>query len=130
MGWWDRNVYQVDLDVAGNLSGRPESTIWSTWVGGVMAPLGMAGYGVYCCLVHQALIPGDAYSSLVLHGRAGVALGLAWLSGGVFLHFHYYWPTVARFCPFANLGKGISLLGFIAALGYVWWATAVVGWGP
>ena len=51
-------------------------------------------------------------------GPAATALGIAYVALGGFLHFRFFWELAPRLCRVADLGKGISLIVFLAALGY------------
>lgn len=78
-------------------------------------------HGAGCILAQQATLSGRG-SSLNLLGRYAIVLGVCWLSGGLFLHFHYFWTTLKRLWVFAELGKILALLGFVGSLGYVVWS--------
>ena len=113
---------QSDLDLADHLSGTPTPTIWSKWFGGVIAPVLLMRYGIKCCVLQQAELIGRDGSEFELGGKQAVAMGVAWICLSLFLHFHYYWPTLKRFYVFIDLGKRVFAFGFIISLGYVLWA--------
>lgn len=127
MSLLNRNVYQTDLDIAEHFSGTPEPTLWSKWFGGVAVPILFAIYGTRCCILKHATLFGQKGSKLELSGNEAVALGFAWVSIAFFLHFHYFWPALARLGILSELGKAISALCFIGSLGYVLWSI-VSGW--
>jgi hypothetical protein len=64
---------------------------------------------------------GRYHSELELKGATAVVFGLAWLSGALFLHFHYFWGNLARLSVFSSLGKVISLLCLVGSFGYTVW---------
>lgn len=117
-----RNTYKTEMDFAEHFSGTPEPTFWSKWFGGVLVPVCIANYALRCCISQQAVLVGSRHSSLDLSGKPAVFLGLAWLSGAFFLHFHYFWSTLRRLGVFTDLGKIISLLCLIGTFGYVLWS--------
>jgi hypothetical protein len=59
---------------------------------------------------------------MVLDGSEAIAMGITWICLGLFLHFHYFWPTLKRLYIFSELGKIVAAFGFIASLGYVFWS--------
>ena len=101
-------------------SGTPPDTFWAKWFGGILFPLILAAYGVSRCVAQQAVLPGRGI--LYLNGRPAVAMGVAVICAGCFLHFHYFWGNLRRLCVFSDLGKMLSLLGFIGAFGFVLWS--------
>ncbi len=117
----NRNVYQTDLDVADSLSGTPPQSGWAKWLGGAIVPLLIGWYGLGCCLSQEARFVGTQGAFLDLTGRAAVALGLAWLSGAAFLHFHFFWGNLKKLSIFSNLGKVLSALCLLASFGYTVW---------
>ena len=62
-----------------------------------------------------------------LFGTNAVALGLAGLSIGAFLHCHYFWGNVYHLSAFAVLGKILSLMSFIGSVGYLIVRVGVLG---
>jgi len=57
-----------------------------------------------------------------LDGSEAIAMGITWMCLALFIHFHYFWPTLKRLYIFTDLGKTISAFGFVASLGYVFWS--------
>jgi hypothetical protein len=114
MNWWKLNPYQPEMDLAGHFSGTPRPSAWAKWLGGAGVPFLCAMYAAGCFLTQRA-----GWGSLDLSGGRAVACGLAWLGVGLFLHFHYFWAALDRLWPYATVGKILSLLLFIGALGYV-----------
>jgi len=117
-----RNAYKTEMDLADHFSGTPEPTFWSKWFGGMIVPACILVYALRCCISKQAVFVGSHRSSLDLSGRPAVFFGLAWLSGALFLHFHFFWPTLKRLGILTGLGKTISLLCLIGTFGYVLWS--------
>jgi len=105
--------------VARHLSGTPQPTFWSKWFGGLIVPVVLTIYATRCCIWQQGVFIGKGI--LRVTGKTAVFLGLAWLSGAAFLHFHYFWPTLKRLYIFADAGKVISLFCWLGTFGYVDW---------
>ena len=119
-----RPVYKEYVELADHFSATPEPTFWSKWFGGIILPIFLGIYALRCCISQCAVWVGDG-SSLDLCGEPAVFFGLTWLSGALFLHFHYFWTTLRHLWVFTNLGKTISLLCLIASFWYVLWMIAI-----
>jgi hypothetical protein len=117
---WMSNAYQPDLTLADYLSDTPEPTFWNRWFGGWILPLALAAYAVWIFVTGKATFFADD-SGRVLTGGAALADGLAWLCIASFCHFHYFWPALPRLGILTDLGRALSLVGFLAALGCVVW---------
>jgi hypothetical protein len=87
------------------------------WGLGLFVPLLLAAYGLYVMATRRAEFGLDI--SMTLAGANAVAFGIAWLSGGLFLHCHFFWGNVYNQAWFAVLGKILAACGFIAGLGFV-----------
>lgn len=122
MNWLRKNAVDSDIDAFDRLSGTPDPTFWSKWFGGVLVPFGVVIYALVCIATKTAILPGQSGSNLPLEGPLAVWLGIAWLSGGLFLHFHFFWPTLKWLGIFTDVGKSLSLLAFIGCGGYVAWS--------
>jgi hypothetical protein len=127
MNLFNRNVNQRTLDDMDSLSGTPETTIWTKWFGGIIVPAVTLGYGIRSCILqHCVLLGGRKFSGrrsvTELDGSEAIAMGITWMCLGLFLHFHYFWPTLKRLYIFTDLGKTVAAFGFIASLGYLFWS--------
>lgn len=125
MSLFDRNLNQSSLDVADSLSGTPEPSMWTKWFGGIIVPAFTLGYGIRCCIIKKALFIGSSSRfrpGMQLDGSEAVAMGVAWMCLALFLHFHYFWPTLKRLYIFTDFGKIVAGFGLIASLGYVFWS--------
>jgi hypothetical protein len=125
MNLFNRNVNQRTLDDMDSLSGTPEPTIWTKWFGGIIVPAVTLGYGIRCCILKKAIFIGTAgrgRSGMELDGTEAIAMGITWMCLALFIHFHYFWPTLKRLYIFTDLGKTVAAFGFIASLGYVFWS--------
>jgi len=120
-----RPVHKMDVDLAESLSGTASGSAFSRIAGGVVAPIVTGLFGLRASIARQATLPASRGTRLDLSGAAAVSLGVALLAAGLFLHFHFVWTTSERLYRWANLGKGLSLVVFIAGLGYMTWRIAV-----
>jgi len=62
-----------------------------------------------------------------LHGPDAVALGIAFISVAVFFHCHCFWGNIYQLSASAVLGKILSIIAFIATLGYLFVQIFVLG---
>ena len=122
MSWLKRNVYDPELILAGHFSGTPVPSIWSTWFGGIIVPAVIAWLGATYIGNQEAVLHGRGGSIADLRGQQAILYGVTWLCAAAFLHFHYFWSTLKHLWIFAELGKILALLGFVASLGYVVWS--------
>ena len=93
------------------------SSPWKMWGLGVAAALLPIAYGARCIVWGRAPFLGNG-GPMWVTGPAATALGIAYVALGGFLHFRFFWELAPRLCRVADLGKGISLIVFLAALGY------------
>jgi len=121
MSFLKRNIHQTESDLSDNLSGNPSHSFWSKWFGGVIVPIFILIYALRCFILQKAVFVGRHGSDLKLSGIPAIFMGLAWLSGAFFLHFHYFWSSNKRLCVFADLGKTLALFCIIGTFGYVLW---------
>ena len=96
------------------------------WLGGVAVPIAMIVYGVVCFVTGHGDIPGR-FGSMSVSGADAVALGLASVCLGAFLHCHYFWGNIFQLAAFAVLGKIVSLIGMIGSLVYLLIHVGVLG---
>lgn len=68
-------------------------------------------------------LPARIFSTVRWLGRCP-GLMITWICLALFMHFHYFWPTLKRLYVFTDLGKIITACGFIASLGYLFWSLA------
>ena len=90
-------------------------------------PLLLAGYGLHCIVTGHDVLPGGRSQSMELYGAESIALGLATLGGGRFLHCHYFWGNIYHLAAWAVIGKIVGLLMLIGGLGYLLWHVGVLG---
>jgi hypothetical protein len=95
----------------------PASGPLPQWLGGIIIPVALLAYGISRIVVRHAILGGRI--PIDLHGPTAVALGIASLSLGVFLHCHYFWGNLYHLSAAAVLGKIVALIGFIISVGYI-----------
>ena len=88
------------------------------WVMGVGLALIPLGYGVRCLCTGEARFFGSRGGHLDLDGPASVALAIAYIAVGAFIHFHWFWGLHERLEPFSGLLKCLALLVFLGGFGY------------
>ena len=96
------------------------------WLGGILIPLAHIAYGLSCLITRHGVLPGNR-ASMELTGSNAIALGLATMSIGLFLHTHYFWGNLYHLAAWAVAGKIVSLITLIASLGYLLVHVGVLG---
>lgn len=86
------------------------------WLGGVILPAGFVVYSIICFVTQRGHLPGSFVRPLPLQGAFANALGIAFLSAGVFLFSHFFCGGLTRG---AIVGKIVGALGFILSLGWI-----------
>lgn len=106
------------LDKAERLAGSPSGGRITMWLLGFCLALIPIGYGVHFLSVHRATFFGRGGSRLELHGAPAVALAVAYIAVGLFIHAHWFWGLHPRLQRFSYFGKLLSLLVFVPTFGY------------
>ena len=88
MSLWTRNPYELDAEVADNLSHSPSGGRLKMWLLGVCLALIPLGDGVRCAMTGQARFFGRRGSHLDLDGTAAISLAIAYIAVGLFIHAH------------------------------------------
>ncbi|MEI7729285.1 MAG: hypothetical protein WCO56_06920 [Verrucomicrobiota bacterium] len=118
MGFWTNKVHRTAFDDAEDLAYAPSGGRLAMWLLGVGFALLPFGYGVWCLFTGHACFFGRGSSSLDLEGPAAVALAIAYLAVGVFIHAHWFWGLHPKLEPMSCLLKLLSVLVFIGCFGY------------
>jgi hypothetical protein len=105
---------------------QPGQSGFHQWILGLGLPIGILIYAVHIFVTRQAIM-GDDNVNLDLRGRNAIAYGLAVASVAVMLHCHYFWGNLYNQAWIAVLGKILSILCFIAGLGYLIFQVGVLG---
>jgi hypothetical protein len=95
----------------------PASRPFPKWFGEIIAPLTLLVYGSISIVTQHGTI--GTQTPLDLHGTRAVALDIASVSMGLFLHCHYFCGNIYRPALWAVLGKIVSMIAFIGSLGYL-----------
>lgn len=101
-------------------SGDASGSMFSKIVGGIVTPLVLFGFGIKDLIFREAVFWGRR-AHVDLTGETAVAFGIALIGIGLLCHFHFIWTASERLYRWANLGKILSLVIFIAAFSYVWY---------
>jgi hypothetical protein len=108
-----------------DFEGPPPQSWFPKWVWGIALPLWLAAYGL------RAMVTGEAHLAgrqpMDLHGCNATAVGVAAISLALFLHCHYFWGNIYAQGWYAQLGKIIAAVGFIAGLGFLLVQVGVMG---
>lgn len=86
------------------------------WMAGVGVALIPIVYGIRCLAQGEARLFGRG-ANLDLTGHPAVALSIAYLAVGAFIHFHYFWGLHPRLYPFSLLLKLLAVLVFLGGFG-------------
>lgn len=84
------NLTDTDMELAD----EPVCIAWQFWGYGIMLPIFLVSYGIYCIMTQSAWFPfedgwfGKHYQYIYLEGRSAICMGIATLSGGLFLTSH------------------------------------------
>ena len=76
------------------------------------------GYGIQCLFTGHARFFGRRGSFLDVDGSAAVALAVAYIAVGVFIHSHWFWGLHPKLEPLSELLKTVAALTFLGAFGY------------
>jgi hypothetical protein len=103
--------------LAEDLAHAPSGGRLKMWLLGVGLALIPLGYGMRCLFTGHARFFGRG-ADLNLDGSAALALAIAYIAVGVFMHAHWFWGLHPRLEPSSYLLKGLALLVFLGSLGY------------
>jgi hypothetical protein len=118
MGFWTNREHRTAIDGAEDLAYAPSGGRIKMWVTGVGLALIPLGYGVRCLFTGQARFFGSRGGNLDLDGPAAVALAIAYIAVGAFIHFHWFWGLHRRLEPFSYLLKCLALVVFLGSFAY------------
>jgi len=118
MSFWTRNPYESDAQIAESLSHSPSGGRVKMWLLGV----GLALVPVYCGIrgwqTGHATFFGSHGSRLDVTGSSAVAMAIAYIAVGVFIHAHWFWGLHPRLEALSPIPKALALLLFLGGLGY------------
>jgi hypothetical protein len=91
MGFWTNKDHRTAFDDAEDLAYAPSGGRLKMWLLGVGLALIPLGYGLRCLSTGQARFFGQRGSHIDLDGSAAVALAIAYIAAGIFIHAHWFW---------------------------------------
>ena len=109
--WWRWRYEPAAYD--DDLEDQPSQGWFFKWVLGLAIPAALLAYGIWIVATREGTFRADQ-QTLQLHGTSAIAFGIATISVGLFMHFHYLWGNIYNQAWFAVLGWIISACGFIA----------------
>ncbi len=118
MGFWTNKDHRTALDDAEDLAHAPSGGRVKMWLLGVGLALVPLGYGVHGLLTGHARFFGRRGSHLDLDGSAAVALAIAYIAVGVFIHAHWFLGLHSKLEPLSYLLKVLAVLVFLGGFGY------------
>jgi hypothetical protein len=118
MGFWTNRVHRTAFDDAEDLAYAPSGGRIKMALLGIGLAVIPLGYGAHCLLTGHARFFGRSGTHLDLEGSAAVALAIAYISIGAFIHAHWFWGLLPRFEPLSYLLKLVSALAFLGSFGY------------
>ena len=89
MGFWTNKEHRTPFDDAADLAYAPSGGRLKAWLLGVGVALIPIVYGVRCLFTGHTRFFGENGSHLDLDGSAAVALAIAYIAVGVFVHAHW-----------------------------------------
>jgi len=118
MSFWTRNPYETDAKVAESLSHSPSGGRFKMWLLGVGLALIPIYYGIRCLQTGHTAFFGRRSSHLDLTGSSAVAMAIAYIAVGVFIHAHWFWGLHPKLEALSPILKVLAALGFLGGLGY------------
>lgn len=121
MGFWTNKQHRTGFDEAEDLAYPPSGGRVTMWLLGVGLALIPVGYGIRCLITGHAVLPGQNDSALDVTGSTAVALAIAYIAVGVFVHAHWFWGLQPKRLIISNILKLLTVLVFLGSLGYVFY---------
>ena len=118
MSFWTRNPYEIDAKVAESLSYSPSGGRFKMWFLGVGLALIPIVYGIRCLHTGHATFWGRRGAHLDLTGSSAVAMAIAYIAVGVFIHAHWFWGLHPKLEQLSPILKVVAVLVFLGGLGY------------
>lgn len=118
MGFWTNKDHRTAFDDAEDFACSPSGGPLKAWLLGFGLALVPISYGVRCLIAGHARLFGRHGSHLDLNGSAALALSIAYIAIGVFIHSHWFWGLHRKLEPFSYLLKISSVLVFFVGFGY------------
>lgn len=106
--------YSAHADFVEEMAGCAPKTFWTQALGGILLPLFLGFRGTALVVVGRMALYGRGWLSgpLIVEGAAARMIGLVWLCGAAFAHFHFFWPYRNR--TLCSYGKAVAFVaGFV-----------------
>ena len=89
---------------------------WTTTIlAGIVLPVLLGGYGIYCCIVQKAVLP-SRYVRTELLGTNAVLAGCSMIFLAFFFHFRNCWAYSEKLYRSSELMQGIAIICAIIPL--------------
>ena len=118
MSFWTTSPNKSTLDGIESLSSSPSGGRVKMWLLGVGLALIPISYVVHCLRTGHARFWGRGHSHVDLYGSGAVALAVAYIAVGVFIHAHWFWGLHPRLVGLSPLLKVLAALVFLGGFGY------------
>ena len=118
MSIWTNKEHRTAFDDAEDLAYGPSGGRVKMWLAGVGLALIPLLYGVGCLRSGHARFFGSHGANLDLDGSAAIALAIAYIALGAFVHFHWFWGLHPRLWRFSTALKFVAVLVFLGSFGF------------
>jgi hypothetical protein len=118
MSLWTRNPYEIEAKAADNLSHAPSGGRFKMWFLGVGFALIPICYAIRCLQTGHTTLWGRRGTNLDLTGSSALAMAIAYIAIGVFIHAHWFWGLHPKLEPLSPILKVLAVLVFLGSLGY------------
>ncbi len=92
---------------------------------GLVIPVCLAAYGLYCLLSGRGFIVGNPFRALGgaidVHGAAATALAISCFGLAAFFHFRWFWRDRRMLWRLAGIGQAAGALVWLTSWLYVIW---------
>lgn len=119
MGFWTNKEHRTGFDEAEDLAYSPDGGLVKMWLLGVGLALIPVVYGIRCLFSGHALLLGQNDSELDATGPTAVALAIAYIAVGIFIHAHWFWGLLPKREIVSYALKFLAVLVFLGSLVYV-----------
>lgn len=101
-------------------TGDSESTRLERWAEGLLYPALPIAYGICRVIWRTAWIGGGrgAGPLIEVHGGPAIAMGIAFIALGMFLHYRFFWSRHPVWPVIGQVGEAASLIVGIGAVAY------------
>jgi hypothetical protein len=118
VSFWSNKDHKTGFDDAEELAYAPSGGRLKMWLVGIGVALIPLWYGFRCVQTEHARLWGEHGTDLDVNGSAAIALGIAYMAIGAFIHFHWFWGLNRRLEPLSVLLKLLTLLVFLGSFGH------------